>query len=110
MPTGNDSLSAAGTPAGQGHCPRWSSGTATRRGTGTNCSMTGVPTCGVFHVTVVVKRVVLGRPGVRWPAGILTGGDQVLTAQSETDRPPVDLFAGSPGIDLEAAECAAAAL
>jgi hypothetical protein len=46
-------------------------------------------------------------PSTHW---IWIRGDQVLIAQPETNRPHVDLFAGSPGIDIAAAEQAAAAL
>ncbi|MGH3628640.1 MAG: GTP cyclohydrolase I [Sciscionella sp.] len=58
----------------------------------------------------MVKRAFLNDQDRRWPTGIWTGGDHVLTAPLEIDRPPLDLFAESTLIDLEAAERAAAAL
>jgi GTP cyclohydrolase IA len=48
--------------------------------------------------------VAAGRLGA-WP-----GGDQVLTAHPEPERPAVDLIAGSPGLNIEEAQRAAAAL
>ncbi|MEV1249873.1 hypothetical protein ACIBO2_28615 [Nonomuraea sp. NPDC050022] len=52
----------------------------------------------------------LPRDWLRVLAGTSIGGDQVLIAHPESNRLPADLFPGSPGIDVEAAERAAAAL